>query len=191
MNQVASLTPGDQCGRKGIMCPERSGKLGSRVWNVLTSPKLCFLGRLLLGGIFVVSAGFKLADPWAFGDILREFQILPGALVPVTAVALPVVEALAGLGLMANLRGSLSVIAGLLLVFIAVLLWSMGQGLDMDCGCFGASSVIEEGGLTRALYRDLAMVGVAVWLYLARRLRPDAAPGFNPFIWVATRIRRN
>jgi hypothetical protein len=84
-----------------------------------------------------------------------------------------VVEVLAALGLLADIRGSLAVISGLTAVFVAILAYGIRMGLDVDCGCFGPGDIESRAyhGLQAALYRDLVMATGIAFLYGWRRVR--------------------
>jgi hypothetical protein len=133
--------------------------------------------RWSLGGLFVVAGALKLAHPQDFALVLEAFGLLPDDLIRVVAVALPVVEVLAGAGLVGNLRGSLGALAALLAVFMGVLGYALHLGLDIDCGCFGPLE--PEGrayaGIRPALYRD-ALMGAGVLAIYAGRLRWGIRP---------------
>jgi hypothetical protein len=68
---------------------------------------------------------------------------------------------------MADLRGSLTLMAVLMAIFIAVLGYGLWMGLDVDCGCFGPED--PEGkayaGIRPALYRDFVLAGGILLLY--------------------------
>jgi hypothetical protein len=89
------------------------------------------------------------------------------------AVALPVVEVACGIGLLFDLEGSLAVLTGLLVLFIAILGYGIHMGLDIDCGCFGPEDPESMAfhGLRTTLYRDLVMLAGVVFLYGWRRYR--------------------
>ena len=125
--------------------------------------------RWLLAGIFVYSGAVKLADQSRFAEIISGFGLLPDPLVLPVAVALPVIELLAGTGLVFALRGSLSAIAAMLVVFIAVLLYGINLGLDIDCGCFGPEDPEQAyKGLKAALARDAVMMAAVAFVYWSR-----------------------
>ena len=89
------------------------------------------------------------------------------------AVGLPVLEISAAAGLLADVRGSLAVMLGLLFFFMAILLYGISMGLDIDCGCFGPEDPEAEAfhSLRPAFYRDVAMMAGVIYLYLWRYRR--------------------
>ncbi len=139
--------------------------------------------RLALAALFVYGGVVKLLDPHAFARTLSAYDLVPELLLPIVAIGLPIVELLAGLALVFDLRGSLATIAGLFFLFLAVLGYGILQNLDVDCGCFGAEELDKQAGLRLAFYRDLAMAGIVIpYLYLSRwmRLKKEKAPQTGP-----------
>lgn len=128
------------------------------------------LARWAIALLFLYAGVVKLADPQSFAIIIDAYGILPDYLIEPAAYGLPAIEVVAAIGLMADIRGSLAVIAGLLGLFIAVLGYGVWIGLDVDCGCFGPED--PEGrayaSLRPALYRDLLMALAIAYLYAAR-----------------------
>ena len=78
--------------------------------SLFYSPWLCCLMRALLGGIFFIAGGAKLVDPRAFARTISAYGLLPEDLLVPTAIGLPAIELLAGLGLLFKVRGSLAAI---------------------------------------------------------------------------------
>ncbi|MBI5524476.1 MAG: hypothetical protein HY910_17765 [Desulfarculus sp.] len=137
---------------------------------------LYLLPRLGLGLVFVWAGAVKLLDIHAFGVVLARHALLPEALLLPAAVGLPLLEVVAGLGLMAGVRGGLTLVSGLLVLFAGVLWFGVLRGLEIDCGCFSPGELAQHDGLRQALYRDLAMLAVAAHLYLWRwRHHPSRA----------------
>lgn len=129
--------------------------------------------RFVLGGIFIYAGGTKLLEPEVFAVLIESYGILPDLLVMPTAVVLPALEVVAGIGILADIRGSLSTIAGLLVLFMAILGYGIFLGLDVDCGCFGPDDPESKAyhGLRTALVRDLLMLGGVAFAFGYRRWR--------------------
>jgi Methylamine utilisation protein MauE len=89
------------------------------------------------------------------------------------AIILPVLEVAAGIGLLFDIKGSLSVIAGLLVLFIVILGYGIWMGIDVDCGCFGPEDPESDAfhSLKASLCRDLIMLSGIVFMYVWRRYR--------------------
>jgi uncharacterized membrane protein YphA (DoxX/SURF4 family) len=142
--------------------------------NLLFSPLswLPFLVRLALGLVFVYAGIVKLSAPKAFARIISQYDLVPSTLLPVVAIGLPVLELLAGIGIILSVRGSLTLTLSLLILFVTVLWYGILNNLDVDCGCFSAEDLKNQAGLWQAFYRDLVMIGAAVLLYLLRWVQP-------------------
>jgi hypothetical protein len=132
--------------------------------------------RIILALLFLYGGAIKLVDPKAFARVISAYGLVPETLLPFVAVGLPLLETLAGLALLGDRRGSLAVIASLLMLFLAVLGYGIVQGLDADCGCFGADDIARRDGLQQAFFRDLFLMGIVVpFLYLSRQVRARAS----------------
>jgi len=94
--------------------------------------------RLVLGGLFLFSSFGKLRYPRIFAESLLAFNLLPAGLVTLVALALPWLELLAGLFMIAGYRyrGSALTLGALSLLFVFVLSSAVWKGLDISCGCF-------------------------------------------------------
>ena len=129
--------------------------------------------RWVIGAVFIYAGGVKLLDPRSFAVLIEAYGIVPEKLLMVVAVALPVLEVGAGLGLMFDIRGSLSAVTGMLLLFIGLLTYGIWMGLDVDCGCFGAEDPEAKAfhGLGASLDRDFVMLAGVAFLHAWRRFR--------------------
>lgn len=142
--------------------------------NLAFTPWLYRLARWALGAVFVYAGVVKLMDPEGFALVISRYGMAPDFLVPVAALGLPALEVAAGAGLLFDLKGSLSAILAMLVLFAVVLWFGALQGLDIDCGCFNSGELAEHDSLRQALYRDLIMLAVAAYLYLWRWWRRGA-----------------
>jgi uncharacterized membrane protein YphA (DoxX/SURF4 family) len=137
--------------------------------------RLLVLGaRLLLGAVFIYASFDKILHPEAFARAIYNYQILPGSLVNLAALALPWVELVIGLLLVANRWMPGATLTGTLLfvVFIAALAYNQVRGLDVHCGCFTTDSTAESANwLTVA--RDLFFLVVSACLLLATFFRKE------------------
>jgi uncharacterized membrane protein YphA (DoxX/SURF4 family) len=129
--------------------------------------------RLILAVIFLWAGIVKILDPDSFAIILEAFDLLPYTWIMPVAVGLPVLEILAAIGLLFDVRGSLPAVTGLLVLFLVILGYGIWLGLDIDCGCFGPGDPEGEAykGLRPALYRDIVMLAGVAYLYIWRMKR--------------------
>ena len=125
------------------------------------------LCRWILGGIFIYAGTTKLLAPEIFATLIDAYGIAPESMIMPVAMTLPLLEVMAGIGLMLDHRGSLAVITGLLVLFIAILGYAIWMGLDVDCGCFGPEDIEAKAfhGLRLSLFRDMVMLGGAAFIY--------------------------
>ena len=130
-----------------------------------------FAVRLALAAIFIYAGSAKLVDPKAFARIISHWDLVPEFFLPVVAIGLPLLEVLAGIALIFDMRIGLHTISGMMIMFILVLGYGVLLGLDVDCGCFGAPELQERRGLQHALYRDLVFLGAVIFLYCSRFMR--------------------
>lgn len=141
------------------------------------SNKPYLIVRITLGVIFIVSGAIKIADPAAFSKTINAFAIIPEHLSYPAAIVISLSELILGTGLLADLRGSLGGILGLLLVFVLILSWALYMGYDIDCGCFGPEDPEAKAFATlkTSLARDVAMILSVIYLYFWR-LRNNYKP---------------
>lgn len=129
--------------------------------------------RVVYVALFVYAGVNKLMNPRAFATVIDAFGLVPDPLIMPVAVAVPILEILAAIGLLFDVRGSLGLVTGLMVFFMAVVGYGIWMGLDIDCGCFGPGDLEGEAyrGLRPALYRNLVLtVGIA-YLYSWRFIR--------------------
>ena len=133
--------------------------------------RAAWLARVALGLVFVGAGVMKLAEPRAFAQVIAGYGLLPNGTAGLAAIILPVLEILAGAALAVNVRGGLPGVAGMLVLFMAVLGYGMRLGLDVDCGCFAPGDPEAEAyhGLGTALARDGVMLAACAFLHFCRR----------------------
>ena len=97
--------------------------------------------RLVLGIIFVWASTDKVIHPAAFAKAVYNYQILPDALINITAIILPWLELILGIMLILGLwcSGTILLANLLLITFVSALVFNLARGLDIDCGCFSTS----------------------------------------------------
>jgi uncharacterized membrane protein YphA (DoxX/SURF4 family) len=115
--------------------------------KLFLSPSLYHVIRVAIGAIFIYAGISKLLDIKAFARTIDQYDIVPDAMLPIVAVGLPSLEAIAGLGLIFDIAGSLITILAMLIMFIAVLGCNILNDLDVDCGCFSPDELANRGNL--------------------------------------------
>ncbi len=129
--------------------------------------------RCSLGIIFIYAGFIKLLHPVTFAVLIEAYGIVPEMLLLPVAVLLAVLEVAAGIGLFFDIEWSLSIMTGLLVLFVVILSYGIWMGLDIDCGCFGPGDPEAEAfhGLKLTLCRDLVMLAGVVFLFGWRRYK--------------------
>jgi uncharacterized membrane protein YphA (DoxX/SURF4 family) len=157
-----------------IVEPDRKGEAYLNNQNphplkrFIESPWTYRVIRFILGSIFLYAGFIKLIDSKAFAQVISQYGIVPDVLLAPFAIGLPALEFLAGLGLILNMRGSLTVIFSLLVVFVGVLGYGILNDLNVDCGCFSDAEITSQNNLKLAFYRDLFMIAGVFLLFLSR-----------------------
>ena len=138
--------------------------------NILMTYGTYRLSRWILAVVFLYSGGTKLLDPQSFAVIIDAFGLVPETLIEPIAIGLPLLEITVALGLLFDIRGALAVTTALIVLFMAILVYAVYMGLDIDCGCFGPDDPEAKAfhGLRLALCRDaVIMIGI-IFLYIWR-----------------------
>lgn len=128
----------------------------------MIDPALTGTACATLALIFLASAWGKARHPRWFAGALREYRIVPGAALWPVALAVPALEAVAALGLLAAPVRPYA--AGLALALLAVFSGALGLNLargrrDIDCGCWGPAA--RPGALSGWLLARNAALAVA------------------------------
>jgi uncharacterized membrane protein YphA (DoxX/SURF4 family) len=133
---------------------------------------LRLVARVGLAAMFVYAAVLKLAEPGGLAQDISNYRILPAALVPGLALALPVLELVTGLALLSSgyARGAAVLSALMLTLFAAAMAQAKLRGIDLDCGCFGAGAASQVSWTKVALNLGLAILS----LWIASSFRPRA-----------------
>lgn len=127
------------------------------------------LARLVVGGVWVVAGALKLPDPSESVRAVRNYQLLPEAVVPLLGHALPVLEVLVGVCLMVGVlvRGAAIVSAVLMCAFIVGIASAWARGLSIECGCFGGAGGPVENATAAypwEIARDVGLLLASAWL---------------------------
>lgn len=120
------------------------------------------LCRILCGGFFAASALTKFSDPSGFAQTIAAFGLVLPAFIPPVVWLLILTELLVGIGVLCRIKMAIAAMMALLVLFMAVLAYGMAIGLDINCGCLGQADL---SGLPQALARDVALLGMCLWLW--------------------------
>lgn len=140
--------------------------------RVIDNDFLTIASRLMVGGVFIYAAIYKIADPLTFANAIWNYHLAPVSLINLTALILPWVEMLAGLGLILGIfyRGSALLVNGMTIMFMIALAYAVARGLDIDCGCF-KSGEAGAGSAKEALIRDFGLLALTLQIWFSRSRR--------------------
>jgi hypothetical protein len=121
---------------------------------------------LIVGGIFIYAGAIKVLDPIQFAIDIDNYKILPWTISVGLAFYLPWLEIFCGLALILRrlYLGGLSILTGLVAVFLFATIAAKVRGLDITCGCFGHAS--QNWNFPTHLALDLAILGALLVLSL-------------------------
>ena len=162
---------------------------------------IIWLGRLLLGGIFIYAGYAKIflpnfihssffmlkfsinANLSNFGQQVASYKLLSPAGVDFVAHTLPFAEILLGLLLLIGwrLRIWATIVTLLLLGFLAMVTRAYLLHMEINCGCFGTPEPVS----LKKILEDTAMVALAALMTIfafqeARKPHPWAASATEP-----------
>jgi uncharacterized membrane protein YphA (DoxX/SURF4 family) len=132
------------------------------------TPLFALICRLTLAIIFFYAGIEKIINPGDFAVAIYNYQLLPDCAINLSAIFLPWLEVFIAASLIAGIytRGAALISALLFLTFSTALAINLMRGLDISCGCFGASS-----GNISWLYleRDLSLFCISVFVLIYDR----------------------
>jgi uncharacterized membrane protein YphA (DoxX/SURF4 family) len=129
---------------------------------------LALVARLILGAVFIYASMDKIAHPAAFAQAVRNYQILPGVMINLTAIVLPWLELVIGVLLLIGLfqEGSIPIVTLLLSVFFGAMVFNLARGLDIHCGCFHTSTQgTDRAPMLWYVFRDGLLLLPALYLF--------------------------
>jgi len=129
-----------------------------------------FLSRLILGGVFLYASIDKIAFPDQFAEIIRNYHILPEALVGFSARTLPLLELLLGIFLVSGIftRVSSISLSFLLLIFIIAVAVNSINGHFESCGCFSVSNQNTESSALIVIGRNLTLIFIGLTIVFTK-----------------------
>ena len=141
-------------------------------------PLYWHVARWLVAGIFAAALAHKLKSLSAFAAIVRDYELIPPALIPAFARLVVLLEAI----VVAGLAGALGVRWAATLAVLLLALYGAGMAVnlargrrDIDCGCFGPAGDAGRHTLSGwLLARNAVLAVVAAFLFL-----PVAARALN------------
>lgn len=142
-----------------------------------------WVARLGVAIAFVAAAVPKILDPAGFARAIAAYQVFPFWSWNVLAGIVPMIELVGALGLLLGWkrRAAAVLLSSLTVAFIALILVTIHSGLNVACGCFGASDEPNPVGWP-LFWRDvLLLVGIVIAGIDRRRPRgQQASPHRQP-----------
>lgn len=106
----------------------------------MLDPVISGVAQASLALVFLAAALHKLRDLPGFADTVREYRLIPGALVAPASYAIPAIELLAAAGILIDATRAYAALTllALLLAFTFGIVVNLLRGRrDIDCGCWG------------------------------------------------------
>ncbi len=125
------------------------------------------IARLILGGVFIYASLDKIAHPAEFAKAIGNYHVVPFGLENLMALALPWLELIAGICLIAGIMvdGATIMVILMNIVFIFAISQALARGISIECGCFSVTA--EEGDKIgiQTILRDIGYLVLAavVW----------------------------
>ncbi len=138
----------------------------------LRSSPILFFSRLILGGLFIYASYDKILNPLAFAQIIHNYRLVPPSLINFPAMVIPWIEFIAGVLLIIGFRarGADLIIAGMLVVYIAMLTDALTRGININCGCFSTASGVKS-DLAMRIVEDIGMFLLSLQILLFYQTR--------------------
>jgi len=131
-----------------------------------------FIVRVAIGCMFLYSSLPKIRQPYDFLSSVYSYEILGPKLGMFVAITLPWLEVLVGICLIGDIFvvGAMLASTAMAAMFTFVLASALYNGLQITCGCFGASSteIIGYSTLIRACIILLASTAAYAGLVISR-----------------------
>ena len=140
--------------------------------KIIDNDLLTMLSRLIIGGMFLYAAYYKVIDPGAFAKSIWFYHLVPGKLINLMALVLPWLEVFCGLGLIVGIfyRGAALWSNIMMVMFIVALSSTIWRGISIDCGCFKAAATGTHSAWSALLF-DIGAMVFSVHLMVSRSRR--------------------
>jgi uncharacterized membrane protein YphA (DoxX/SURF4 family) len=125
---------------------------------------LVWAARLGVAVAFLAAAVPKILDPAGFARAIANYQVFPYWSWNLLAGIVPMMELIGALGLLLGWkrRAAAVLLSSLTVAFLALILVTIESGLNVACGCFGASDEPNPVGWP-LFWRDvLLLVGIVI-----------------------------
>jgi uncharacterized membrane protein YphA (DoxX/SURF4 family) len=148
-------------------------------------PWLGVIARLVVGIVWIVAGALKVSNMDASTRAVRNFQVLPEAIVPFVGHLLPLLEIVVGSLLIIGfaIPVTAAVSALMQLAFIIGIAQAWARGFQLDCGCFGGGGG-TTGNAARGYALDIARDTGLFVLSVLLVLLPVTRLAVDTLIWL-------
>jgi len=124
--------------------------------------------RFFLGAIFIYASYDKIINPSEFAKAIKNYDMLPVALINIPAIFIPYLEFFSGVLLIIGVfkRGSSMLIIVMLVFFLIGLFQAYVRGLDINCGCFSLENANSSSDILVRIFEDVLMLIAAILIYI-------------------------
>jgi hypothetical protein len=133
---------------------------------MMLDPLVTSIISISFGLMFLLASVHKLTGFAQFRAVLHDYRVMPGAVVPLVAAALPVLEILLGLGwlFLADVRIAAFATIGLVALYSSTIAINLLRGrVHISCGCgFGKAAGGDETLSWGLVVRNAALLAAAV-----------------------------
>ena len=140
--------------------------------NVEWSKWICRFLRFGFGGLLIFASLNKIPHPYEFATLIENYRVLGTGLSRWVAVWSPYLELGIGLLLIAGiwLDAASVVNAGLMAVFLVLVIQAFIRHLDIQCGCFSVESTGVI-GFVKVLENVGYLAGSLLLVYFVQRIK--------------------
>ncbi|MDJ0840450.1 MAG: rhodanese-like domain-containing protein [Acidobacteriota bacterium] len=145
-------------------------------WKRADKP-LMIMASVIVGAFFIYAALPKMAGPLLFAKNIWNYDIAPGLLINPTALIMPPLELICGLGLITGIwrKGSSVWVSGMLVLFTVAVSFNVLRGHEFNCGCTTDATLITDiylAGWNSKYMLILRDLGLLVMSLMAFRIKP-------------------
>jgi len=131
----------------------------------MIDPVLVRAISLAFAALFMLAAWHKLREPEQFRESVRNYQLVPGFIVPVISMALPVLELMLGVAWLSAVRLDLAAYGSVALLALYAI--SMGINLMrgriyIGCGCGMTTTSAQQPLSLSLIFRNLLLMSAAL-----------------------------